>query len=154
MFDQDGAETMTARVLVVTSRFNELITNELRRAADEELTQRGVQVTQVSVPGAFELPVAASVAASSGNYDAIICLGCVIRGETPHFDYVAGSAASGLTTVAVNSKIPVIFGVLTTDTEQQALARCGLKGGNKGREAAQSAIEMIDTLKKIRDGRE
>ena len=139
---------MEASVLIIKSKWNSLITDALCRGAEEALESKGVtKVDTVAVPGCFELPVTAVRAARSKKYDAIIALGCVIRGETPHFDFVAGEAARGLMQVSTEYGLPVVFGVLTTDNEQQALARAGLKGGNKGVEAASVAVEMIQTLK-------
>ena len=143
------------KVLIVTSTFNSLVTGSLKSAAQETLERAGdksggFQVDHVEVPGAFELPLAASTAAKTKNWQAIICLGCVIRGETPHFDYVCAQAASGILKTSLDYDLPVVFGVLTTDTIEQALSRAGLKGGNKGVEAAQAALEMLDTLGKIR----
>ena len=145
---------MGDRYLIITAKFNELITNALLDGARAEFRERGVDadtVDEVFVPGCFEMPGAAARAAKSGRWNAIICLGAVIRGETPHFDYVAGEAARGLTQVSVDTGLPVIFGVLTTDTADQALARCGIKGGNKGRDAAAAAISMA-SLGRCLDG--
>lgn len=139
---------MEARILIIKSKWNSLITDALCRGAEETLEASGVEkVDTVAVPGCFELPVTAVRAARSKRYDAIIALGCVIRGDTPHFDYVAGETSRGLMNVSTEYGLPVVFGVLTTDNEQQALARAGLKGGNKGVEAANVAMEMIRTLK-------
>jgi len=140
---------MTKKIAVVVSRFNELVTKELLAGAVNELVAAGYDedaISQTWVPGAFELPLAAAAAAKSGRFSAVICLGCVIRGETSHYDFVAGSAAQGVMQAGLDAGLPVIFGVLTTDTPEQALARCGLKGGNKGRDAARSALEMIKVL--------
>jgi 6,7-dimethyl-8-ribityllumazine synthase len=139
---------MDANVLIIKSKWNSLITDALCKGALETLEASSIEkVDTVSVPGCFELPVTAVRAARSKRYDAIIALGCVIKGETPHFDFVAGETARGLMNVGTEYGLPVIFGVLTTDNEHQALARAGLKGGNKGCEAAATAIEMINTLK-------
>lgn len=134
-------------VLIVCGRFNEMITRNLLAGALDALTEAGVKQETVWVPGAFELPVVAATAARSGRYGAIVCLGAVIRGDTPHFDHVAGQAASGLMSVSVETGVPVIFGVLTTDTVEQALNRAGLKHGNKGSDAARAAVQMMDVLK-------
>ncbi|NDE14426.1 6,7-dimethyl-8-ribityllumazine synthase [bacterium] len=137
------------KILIVVARFNDMITRSLLVGATDCLRDSGVHdadVQVVWVPGSFEIPVVAAKAARSGKYAAVICLGAVIRGETPHFDFVAGQAASGCMSVALETGLPVIFGVLTTDTIEQALARSGIKGGNKGRDAAQAALEMIKTL--------
>ena len=137
------------RVAVVVSRYNELITERLLAGARTRLTEGGVDdaiVDIVWVPGAFELPLAAAAAAASGRYRAIVALGCVIRGETAHFEYVAGEAARGLQTVAVTYRIPVGFGVLTTETFEQAMERAGGESGNKGWDAADAALRMVDAL--------
>jgi 6,7-dimethyl-8-ribityllumazine synthase len=134
-------------VAVLVSRFHENVTTKLLESARDALRRSGVadgDVDVVTVPGAFELPVAAEAAAASERYDAIVALGCVIRGETPHFEYVAGEAARGLGNVALAHRIAVGFGVLTTETETQALARV-----NKGAEAAQAALETADALERL-----
>jgi 6,7-dimethyl-8-ribityllumazine synthase len=135
------------RVAIVASRFNETISRRLVDGALDCLKRHGVgddKVMVAWVPGAFELPSAARRIVASGEIDAVVCIGVVIRGETPHFDYVAGGAASGIAQAAAASGIPVIFGVLTTDTTEQAEARAGGKMGNKGFEAALAAIEMAN----------
>ncbi len=140
------------RIGIVVSRFNELITKSLRDGAVSTLARLGVaekDVTVVWVPGAFEIPVAAKKMAASGSYDAVICLGVVIRGATPHFDFVAGQAASGVANVALEFGLPVIFGVLTTDTIEQAIERAGTKCGNKGSDAAAAAVEMASLMKQL-----
>lgn len=140
---------MEKKILIVVARFNDMITRSLLVGATDCLRDSGVKdshVMVVWVPGSFEIPVVAAKAARSGKYSAVICLGAVIRGETPHFDFVAGQAASGVMNIALETGIPVIFGVLTTDTIEQALARSGIKGGNKGRDSAQAALEMIKVL--------
>lgn len=138
-----GAEGQ--RYLLIVSRFNELITEKLLTGARSALVQHGVaedDVHVVRVPGAFEIPGAAGVALRHGGYSGIVALGCVIRGETPHFDYVAGEAARGIQVLAVAHDTPITFGVLTTDTREQAVARAGGDRGNKGWEAAMAALEM------------
>lgn len=137
---------MAARILLVTSRFNETITRALELSARETLDQFGVTSKSLWVPGAFELPVVALKAAKSAKWDAIICLGCVIRGETPHFDLVANQVASAIMKVSLDTSVPVIFGVLATDTVEQAMNRSGLKLGNKGAESAHAALSIIKTL--------
>ena len=135
------------RVAVVGSRFNETISTRLMDGALDGLRRHGVDegsITTVWVPGAFELPMAADRLASSGEVDAIVCVGCVVRGETAHFDYVAGQAAAGITQAAIRTGIPITFGVLTTENGEQAADRAGGKLGNKGFEAAQAAIEMAN----------
>ena len=131
---------------LVISRFNEFVTRKLRDGALDCLEKHGTaaeDVHELWVPGAFEIPLVAKTAAESGRFDAVICLGAVIRGETPHFDFVAGEASSGLGAVAREIDIPLLFGVLTTDTADQARARASLDEGDKGRELALSALHMI-----------
>jgi len=142
-----------ARIAIVLSRFNSLIGDRLLEGALDTLKRHGVmddEISLVRVPGAFEIPLAASVLAKTGRYDAVICLGAVIRGSTAHFDYVAGPLASGLASIAVDTGVPILFGVLTTDTIEQALERAGTKAGNKGADVAAAAIEMVNLLKTIR----
>jgi len=132
---------------LVASRFNSLITRQLIAGAEDCLVRHGASedaVTLVWVPGSFEMPLAARKLAESGKFDALICLGAVIRGQTPHFDYVAAEAAKGIAQVALSTGVPVSFGVLTTDNVEQALDRAGMKMGNKGADAAAAAIEMAD----------
>jgi 6,7-dimethyl-8-ribityllumazine synthase len=134
------------------SRFNDNVTTRLLEGARDALRQAGVKdahVDVVWVPGAFELPVAAEAAAASGRFDAIVALGCVIRGETAHFEYVAGEASRGLGNVALAHRIAVGFGVLTTETLEQAFARAGGPAGNKGAEAATAALEMAAILERL-----
>ena len=134
------------RYALIVSRFNDFITSRLQAGAEDTLIRHGVakdQITTIWVPGAFELPQVARRVADKGGFDAIIALGCVIRGSTPHFDYVAGEAAKGLSHVAQNTDAAVVFGVLTTQTIEQAIERAGTKMGNKGAEAAMAAIEMV-----------
>jgi 6,7-dimethyl-8-ribityllumazine synthase len=143
----------TARYGILVARFNGFIVESLQTGAIDALKRHGVtaeHIEIVKVPGAYELPLAAQAMAVSGEYDAIIALGAVIRGSTPHFDYVAGEAAKGLGAVAMDNELPVIFGVLTTDTIEQAIERAGTKAGNKGAEAAITAIEMVSLLRKLR----
>ena len=140
------------RFAIAATRFNGAIVEQLVAGALDCLIRHGVKdgdITVVRVPGAWELPLVAKALAESRAYDAVIALGCVIRGETPHFDYVAGEAAKGLSAVALAIGVPVAFGVLTTDTTEQAAARAGLKGGNKGVDAAISAVEMVQVLAAI-----
>ena len=137
---------------IVLSRFNSLITERLLEGAIDCIVRHGGEdgnITVVRVPGAYELPVAIQALSETEEYDAIIALGCVIRGGTPHFDYVAGEASKGITQAGLDAGIPVAFGLLTCDNLEQALERAGSKGGNKGWEAAASAIEMVDLLSKI-----
>ncbi len=140
--------------LLIASRFNDLITKALLEGALETFQSHGLGSNDVKtlwVPGCFEMPALASKAAHSKKFAAIVCLGAVIRGDTPHFDFVAGETARGLQEVAVTTASPIIFGVLTTDTEDQALSRCGLKGGNKGADAARTAISMVDTFQQLEE---
>lgn len=140
------------RMAIVAGRFNETITRALLDGALDCLRRHGIDDAGISVawvPGAFEIPVTAKRLAASGEVDAVICLGAVIRGDTPHFDHVAGQVASGVTRAALDTGVPVIFGVLTTDTVEQAMSRAGGKLGNKGFEAAMAAIEMADLLRQL-----
>lgn len=140
------------RFAIAVSRFNELITSKLLAGAVDTLLRHGVkeeQITVVWTPGAFELPVAVKKLAGSGEYGAVLALGCVIRGATAHFDYVAGGAASGLGSVALETGVPVLLGVLTTDSIEQALERAGTKAGNKGADAAMAALEMASLLEQL-----
>ncbi|WP_026486888.1 6,7-dimethyl-8-ribityllumazine synthase [Caldanaerobius polysaccharolyticus] len=132
---------------IVISRFNEFITSKLLSGAIDALTRHGVNESDIQIvwtPGSFEIPLIAKKMAQSKKYDAIICLGAVIRGETPHFDYVAAEVSKGIAKISLDTGIPVIFGVLTTDTIDQAISRAGTKSGNKGFEAAVAAIEMAN----------
>ena len=141
------------RFAIVVSRFNEGITRKLLEAAQQTLAEHGATAADVAwVPGAFEIPVVARRLAQTGRYDAVICLGCVIKGETAHFDYVAGEAARGISGAAATAAIPVTFGVLTTDTIEQALERAGTKAGNKGFDAALGAIEMATLFRALAGG--
>lgn len=140
------------KVAIVAARFNEFITSKLIGGAMDGLTRHGVQEEDISlawVPGAFEIPLIASKMAASGKYDAVICLGAVIRGSTSHYDYVCSEVSKGVANVALNSDIPVMFGVLTTDTIEQAIERAGTKAGNKGAECAQGAIEMVNLIRAL-----
>lgn len=138
------------KVGIVVGRFNDFITGKLYEGAVDAFKRHGVEVNDVEVafvPGAFEIPLVASKMANSGKYDAVVTLGAVIRGSTPHFDYVCNEAAKGVSQASQQSGIPVIFGVITTDTIEQAIERAGTKAGNKGWEAATAAIEMATLLK-------
>jgi 6,7-dimethyl-8-ribityllumazine synthase len=137
---------------IVVSRFNRLVTERLLAGAHDALARLGVDQEKVDVawvPGSLELPLAARRLAERGRYDAIICLGAVIRGETPHFDYVASQAAAGISRVALDSGVPTIFGVVTANTLEQALERAGGKAGNKGYDAVVTAIEMANLLEQV-----
>ena len=137
---------------IVAARFNEFIVRSLLRGALDAIRRHGgdpAAVDVVWVPGAVEIPLAARKLASSGRYEAVICLGAVIRGATAHFDYVAGTAASGVSSVALETGVPIIFGVLTTETIEQAIERAGTKAGNAGAEAARTAIEMASLMERL-----
>ena len=144
-----------ARVTIVAARFNEFVVDALVKGAVDALRMHGVAleaIELVQVPGAWELPLAAQkVAERSAAPDAIVVLGAVIRGGTPHFDYVAGQAASGLAALQAKAGLPVVFGLLTTDTIEQAIERSGTKAGNKGAEAARTALEMVSLLRRLDD---
>ncbi len=140
---------------IIAARFNDFITSRLLDGALDGLIRNGAKdddVTVVRVPGAFEIPVAAKIAASGGKYDAVICLGAVIRGATPHFDYVSSEVSKGVASVGMEAGMPVIFGVLTTDSIEQAIERAGAKSGNKGFDAAVAAIEMTNLFKQLKKG--
>lgn len=137
---------------IVIGRFNEFIGGKLLTGAIDALKRHGADENDISiawVPGAFEIPLVAKKMAKSTNYDAIICLGAVIRGSTPHFDYVSSEVSKGVANVSLETEVPVIFGVLTTDTIEQAIERAGTKAGNKGYDAAVTAIEMANMLKEL-----
>jgi 6,7-dimethyl-8-ribityllumazine synthase len=143
------------RVAIAASRFNRLVTEQLVAGAVEALRRHGVAEADVDLawaPGSFELPLVAARLAASGRYAGVVAIGAVVRGETPHFDHVAGQAASGLAAVARGASVPVAFGVLTTDTMEQALDRAGGKAGNKGAEAALAVLEMAGLLEAIDKG--
>jgi 6,7-dimethyl-8-ribityllumazine synthase len=144
-----------ARFCLVTSRFNSFIVDSLVSGAIDALVRHGARhedIHIVKAPGAYELPLAVQKVAATGRYDAIVALGAVIRGGTPHFDYVAGECVKGIGTVSLKHEIPVAFGVLTVDTIEQAIERAGTKAGNKGAEAALSAVEMVNLLREIDAG--
>lgn len=137
---------------MVVSRFNDFVTDRLQEGAVDCFLRHGVaeaDIEVVRVPGAFEIPMAARKMVAAGKYDAVLCLGAVIRGGTPHFEYVAGAAAKGIGTLSMEAPIPVLFGVLTTDNLEQAIERAGAKSGNKGWETALAAIEMINLYKQL-----
>ncbi|MDH3495070.1 MAG: 6,7-dimethyl-8-ribityllumazine synthase [Acidobacteriota bacterium] len=141
---------------IIESSWNDFLTSRLTMGALETLEKHGAKAKDIEifkVPGSFELPLTAKKVAETGGVDAIICLGVVIRGETPHFDYVAGEAASGISRVGLETGVPVLFGVITADTVEQALNRAGVKAGNKGAEAAASAIEIVNLFKAIGGGK-
>ena len=140
------------RVGVVCARFNDFIVSRLLAGCEDTLLRHGVREEDIAVawvPGAFEIPLIASKMAKSGKYDAVIALGAVIRGSTSHYDYVCSEVSKGVAQVALNSDIPVMFGVLTTDTIEQAVERAGTKAGNKGSECAQGAIEMANLIREL-----
>jgi 6,7-dimethyl-8-ribityllumazine synthase len=140
------------RFALVVSKYNDFVTDRLQAGALAALSAAGVtpaDVTVLRVPGAFEIPLAAQHAAESGRFDAVVCLGCLIRGETSHFEFIASAVAHGLTTAAAATGIPMAFGVLTTNSVEEALARAGDGPGNKGHEAAMAAIEMADLVAQV-----
>jgi len=140
------------RFCIIVARFNEFITSKLLSGATDELKRHGVDEKNIDivwVPGAFEIPLIAKKCAETKKYNAIITLGAVIRGATPHFDYVSNEAAKGVAQVSLSQDIPVVFGILTTDNIEQAIERAGTKAGNKGSEAAKTAIELVSLIKKI-----
>ena len=142
------------RYAIVIGRFNEFIGSKLLSGCIDALKRHGVveeNIEMAWVPGSFEIPLVAKKFAESGKYDAIITLGAVIRGSTPHFDYVASEIAKGVAQVSLSTSVPVIFGVLTTDNIEQAIERAGTKSGNKGADAAKSAIEMVNLLNSIKE---
>ena len=142
-----------AKIGIVASRFNEIITSKLIDGVADGLSRHGVNLDTVDlawVPGAFEVPVTAKKMAESGKYDAVICLGAVIRGETDHYEHVATEVTKGIAQVSLSAGIPVLYGILTTDTVEQALNRAGLKSGNKGFECALDALELASLFKKIK----
>jgi len=149
---ESRGSTQGLRIAIVVSKYNDFVTDRLQSAAVAALEQSGVaagDVTIVRVPGAFEIPLAAQHAAESGRFDAIVCLGCLIRGETPHFEYIASAVSHGLTEAAAATGIPMAFGVLTTNSAEEALARAGEGPSNKGREAAAAALEMADVVAQL-----
>ena len=140
------------RFAVVVSKYNDFVTDRLQTGALSALASAGVapaHIIVVRVPGAFEIPLAAQHAAESGRYAAIVCLGCLIRGETPHFEYISSAVSQGLTTAAATTGVPMSFGVLTTNSVEEALARAGDGSGNKGHEAAVAAIEMAEVVTQL-----
>ena len=152
---EGGLDGSGRRVAIAASRFNRLVTEQLVAGAVEALRRHGVAEADVELawaPGSFELPLVAARLAASGRYAGVVAIGAVVRGETPHFDHVAGQAASGLAAVARGASVPVAFGVLTTDTMEQALDRAGGKAGNKGAEAALAVLEMAGLLEAIDKG--
>lgn len=143
------------KVGIIVARFNEFITSKLLSGALDTLTRHEVNDENIQVawvPGAFEIPLIASKMAESGKYDAVICLGAVIRGSTSHYDYVCNEVSKGIASVSLKSGIPVMFGVLTTENIEQAIERAGSKAGNKGSECAEGAIEMVNLIREIQKG--
>lgn len=143
------------KVALVASRFNEFFTRELLAGAQDCLRRHGVPHEHVDVawvPGSFELPLAAQRLARSGRYGAVICLGCLVQGDTPHFQYLAGEVTKGIAQVSLDTGVPVIFGVITAETLEQAMERAGTKAGNKGFDAAATALEMMDLVAAIEQG--
>ena len=149
---EGGLDASGARFAIVVARFNSFITERLLEGAMDCLVRSGArkeEQTLIRVPGAFEIPLAARKAVTCGKFNGILCLGAVIRGATPHFDYVAAEVTKGIAQVSLESGLPIGFGVLTTDTVEQAIDRAGAKAGNKGWETAQTVIEMVDLLKRF-----
>lgn len=149
---QGNLNSTGLKFAIVASRFNDFVTNRLLGGALDALERTGTSgddITVVKVPGSFEIPLAARKLAAGKKFDAILCLGTLIRGETPHFEYISSEVTKGIAMVSLESGIPVIFGVLTADTLEQAIDRAGLKSGNKGFEAAMAAVEMANLLKQI-----
>lgn len=140
------------RIAIVASRWNDLIVSRLIGGAQDGLLRLGArenELTLIRVPGSFEIPLAAKKAAASGRYDAVICVGAVIRGETPHFDYIAAEVTKGMAATALETGVPIAYGIITADTVEQAINRAGVKAGNKGFEAAMAAVEMANLLKEL-----
>ncbi|MEW6078592.1 MAG: 6,7-dimethyl-8-ribityllumazine synthase [Thermodesulfobacteriota bacterium] len=147
-----GLSAQGKRFALIASRFNDFITERLVAGAVDALIRNGAadkDIALVKVPGCFEIPLAAKKLAAAGTYDAVICLGAVIRGATPHFEYISAEVSKGIAQVGLESSVPVIFGVITTDTIEQAIERAGTKAGNKGWDAAMAAVEMANLMKKI-----
>lgn len=141
-----------ARIAIVAARFNEFIVSKLVSGAEDALLRHGVDAESITlawVPGAFEIPLVAQKMAASGRYDAVICLGAVIKGATSHYDYVCAEVSKGVAAVGLNTGVPTIFGVVTTDNIEQAIERAGTKAGNKGYDAACTAIEMVNLIKEF-----
>jgi 6,7-dimethyl-8-ribityllumazine synthase len=152
---EGGLDASGLRFAIAVARFNAHVTGALYDGCRDELLAHGAaeaSLATVEVPGCFELPLIAKELAATGRYDAVICLGAVIRGDTPHFDYVSSGTASGIQRAALDTGVPVVFGVLTTDNEEQALARIGGAEGHKGREAALTAIEIAQRVRDVRAG--
>jgi 6,7-dimethyl-8-ribityllumazine synthase len=149
---EGGFQAAGLKAALVASRFNDFVVARLVSGAIDALVRHGAStddITVVRVPGAFEIPQTVAMCARSGNYDMVIALGAVIRGSTPHFDYIAAEVAKGVAHISLEAKVPISFGVLTTDTLEQAIERAGSKAGNKGAEAAMAAIEMANLLKQL-----
>jgi 6,7-dimethyl-8-ribityllumazine synthase len=152
---EGGLDARGLRFAIVVSRFNSFVTDRLLEGAVNALTRSGAspeQIDIIRVPGSWEMPLTVQTVARQKRHDAIIALGAVIRGDTPHFDYVAGQAAAGLAQASVQNEIPVAFAVLTTNTVEQAIDRAGLKSGNKGFDAAMTAVEMANLMRRLREG--
>jgi len=149
----EGTSAATGlRVALVVSKFNDFVTDRLQAGAVNALVGAGMDptdITVVRVPGAFEIPIAAQHAAASGAFSAIVCLGCIVRGETPHFDYLASAVSRGITAAAAETRVPMAFGVLTTNSIEEAIARAGEGSANKGWEAAVAAIEMVGVVAQL-----
>ncbi|MFH0940275.1 MAG: 6,7-dimethyl-8-ribityllumazine synthase [Candidatus Omnitrophota bacterium] len=147
--NEGGMVVKGKRFSIVVSRFNDFVTKSLLEGCCDTLKRHGAKESEIEiswVPGAFEIPTIALKLAKSKKFDAVICLGTIIRGDTPHFDFIAGEAAKGIAHVSMETGLPVIFGIITADTLEQAMERAGTKGGNKGKDAALNAIEMVNLL--------
>ena len=147
--NEGGMVLKGKRFSIIASRFNDFVTKSLLEGCCDTLKRHGAKESEIEiswVPGAFEIPTIALKVAKSKKFDAVICLGTVIRGDTPHFDFIAGEAAKGIAHVSMETGLPVIFGIITADTLEQAMERAGTKGGNKGKDAALNAIEMVNLL--------
>ncbi len=152
MLYEGDFRTPPGRFALVAARFNAVVVDQLVAGALDALKRHGVpddRVDVVKVPGSFEIPVVAQRLGKSGRYAAVVCLGCIIRGDTDHYDHVAGAATSGIARAGLDAGVPVIFGVLTTDTLEQAVHRAGAKAGNKGFEAAVTAVEMVNLMTQL-----
>lgn len=149
---QGNLDAKGKKFALIVSRFNELVTQRLLEGAEDRLIRHGAKKDDIDtfwVPGSFEIPIVAQKVTKTKKYDALICLGAIIKGDTPHFDYIASESAKGIAHVSLNSGIPIEFGIITAETAEQAMERAGIKRGNKGAQAAEAAVEMINILEQI-----